>query len=98
MRFKHGDEQVVCHNAVKQSIKILKTSWHEDLTLQEEYSTFRKKFVKMFTQLPSMWEGELDSMKAVQHHIGLGKTDNSPIPEPYTARASGEKIRKAGYN
>lgn len=51
----------------------------EILTLPDEYSRYITKCISILTQLKSMSDGHLRSIKAVQHRVELHKTDRQPI-------------------
>lgn len=49
-------EQVDYYNAVKQSDESSKTDWREYLSLADDSSINRDKFITMLTQLESIWD------------------------------------------
>lgn len=72
---KQADRQ----NAVIKSDKISRTEWRQGLSLREESSAYREKFINVLTQFESMCDGHLGSIEAVPHQIELKKTDTQPV-------------------
>lgn len=51
------NEQADSYSAMNGSEEILETDWCEELTLQDEYSAYRDKFISVLVQFESMWDG-----------------------------------------
>lgn len=73
------DEQFNPHNAAKNLDEKSNTYWKEELTIPEEYSAHWHKCIHMLIQFESMWDGLLDSIKAVQPQMELDKAESLPI-------------------
>lgn len=54
MPSERRDQQVDRQNDIKPSDGILKTDWHENITLPDNYSAHRYKFISMLTQFKNM--------------------------------------------
>lgn len=59
------------HNAAKEANEVLNTDRREDLTLPEEYSTYRNKLIHGLAQSKSMLGGHLGLIRAVLHRSAL---------------------------
>lgn len=73
------DEEVDRQNAVEQLDEILKTDSCKGITVPKEYYAYIDKLFNMLTKFESMWDGHLNSIKAVPHQIELEKTDERPL-------------------
>lgn len=65
------DQQVDLPSPVKQPDEILKTAWREDLTLLDDFSAYRDKFINILTQFETMLDGPLWLIKEVLHQTEL---------------------------
>lgn len=72
----YHEEQFDRYYAVNDLNSNWENDWGEDFTIPEEYFAHSYRVLNMFTQFKSMWDGNLRSIKAVQHQIELGRTDS----------------------
>lgn len=80
-------EQMGCYNAVKESDRIWKTDWCEDLSISDEYFAYDNKLDNRLAEFESIWDGHLGWQKAVQRRIDLEKMGSRPIcAGPYCVR------------
>lgn len=73
------DEQVDSHNVVREFDGIVNLNWQYKIEVPNEYVASRHKFVQMLTQFENVWDGHVQSTKAVQHLMELKNSKHCPM-------------------
>lgn len=83
------------HNKGEVFTENLLTDWRKAFMIHDQYSEFLDKFTRMLEKFESLWDGHLESIRAVQEGIELHKTDSQSIDSaPYRAGPKARELKK----